>query len=159
MRTLRDLNPKQPLAEFRPIQSLVDHANSPRRFFMMLVGAFASLGLLLAALGIYGVISYSVTRQTSEIGIRMALGASASLVQRQVLTGTLRLTLLGVVIGAGASLATAKLIASLLFATSPWDGVTYLVMAVALIGVAALSGYIPARRASRINPLVALRAS
>jgi predicted permease len=159
MSTLRDLNPKQPLAEFRPIQSLVDHANSPRRFFMLLVAAFAGLGLLLAALGIYGVISYSVTRQTSEIGIRMALGASAGIVQRQILASTLRLALVGVAIGAVASLATARLIASLLFATSPWDGVTYIVMAIALIGVAALSGYIPARRASRINPLVALRAS
>ncbi len=159
IRTLRDLNPQQPLAEFRPIQSLVDHANSPRRFFMLLVAAFAGLGLLLAALGIYGVISYSVTRQTSEIGIRMALGATAGMVERQILAGTLRLALIGVVIGAVASLATARLIASLLFATSPWDSVTYIVMAIALIGVAALSGYIPARRASRINPLVALRAS
>lgn len=159
LRTLRDLNPKQPLAEFRPIQSLVDHANSPRRSFMLLVGAFAGLGLLLAALGIYGVISYSVTRQTSEIGIRMALGASASMVERQVLASTLRLALIGVVLGAAASLATAKLIASLLFATSPWDGVTNIAMALALIAVAAVSGYIPARRAARINPLVALRAS
>jgi ABC-type antimicrobial peptide transport system permease subunit len=159
LRTLRDLNPKQPLAEFRPIQSLVDHANSPRRFFMLLVAAFAGLGLLLASLGIYGVISYTVTRQTSEIGIRMALGASAGLVQRQVLVGTLRLTLIGVILGAAASLATARLIASLLYATSPWDGVTYIAMALALLGVAAFSGYIPARRASRISPTVALRAN
>jgi predicted permease len=159
LRTLRDLNPKQPLAEFRPIQSLVDHANSPRRFFMLLVVAFATLGLLLAALGIYGVISYSVTRQTQEIGIRMALGASASLVERQVLVSTLRLALIGVFLGAFASLTTAKLIASLLFATSPWDAATYLAMAIALLAVAAFSGYIPARRASRISPMVALRAN
>jgi predicted permease len=159
LRTLRDLNPQQPLAEFIPIQSLVDHANSPRRFFMFLVAAFAGLGLLLAALGIYGVISYTVTRQTQEIGIRMALGASAHLVERQVLMSTLRLTLVGVSLGAFASLATAKLIASLLFATSPWDGVTYVAMAAALLAVAALSGYIPARRAARISPMVALRAN
>jgi predicted permease len=159
LRTLRDLNPRQPLAEFIPIQSLVDHANSPRRFFMFLVAAFAGLGLLLAALGIYGVISYTVTRQTQEIGIRMALGASAGLVERQVLVSTLRLTLIGVFLGAFASLATARLIASLLFATSPWDGVTYVAMAVALLAVAAFSGYIPARRASRISPMVALRAN
>jgi predicted permease len=159
LRTLRDLNPKQPIAEFRPIQSIVDHANSPRRFFMLLVASFATLGLLLAALGIYGVISYTVTRQTQEIGIRMALGASASIVERNVLFSTLRLALLGVFLGAFASLATAKLIASLLFATSPWDAVTYLAMAIALLAVAALSGYIPARRASRISPMVALRAN
>jgi ABC-type antimicrobial peptide transport system permease subunit len=126
---------------------------------MFLVAAFAGLGLLLAALGIYGVISYTVTRQTQEIGIRMALGASAHLVERQVLMSTLRLTLVGVSLGAFASLATAKLIASLLFATSPWDGVTYVAMAAALLAVAALSGYIPARRAARISPMVALRAN
>jgi predicted permease len=159
LRTLRDLNPRQPLTEFRSIQALVDHANSPRRFFMLLVVAFASLGLLLAALGIYGVISYSVTRQTSEIGIRMALGATAGIVQRQVLAGTLRLALIGVVVGAAASLATARLIATLLFATSPWDGVTYIAIAVGLLAVAAFSGYIPARRAARISPMVALRAN
>ncbi len=159
LRTLRDLNPKQPAAEFKPIRMLVSHAVSPRRFFMLLVAGFATLGLLLAALGIYGVISYSVTRQTQEIGIRMALGASAGHVQRRVLAGTLRLAMIGVVLGAAASLAVARLIASLLFATSPWDGFTYIAMSVVLLAVAALSGYIPARRASRINPTVSLRAN
>lgn len=158
LRTLRELNPGQTAAEFRPVQTLVDHANSPRRFFMLLVASFAGLGLLLAALGIYGVISYSVTRQTQEIGIRMALGASAGRVQRQVLAGTIRLSLLGIVVGAVASLAVARLIASLLFATSPFDAGTYIGMALVLLAVALVSGYLPARRASRINPLVALRA-
>jgi len=159
MSALRELNPKQTAAEFRPIKALVSHAVSPRRFFMLLVASFAGLGLMLAALGIYGVISYSVTRQTQEIGIRMALGASSSLVQRQVLSGTLRLALIGILIGTVASLAVARLIATLLFATSPWDITTYVAMAVGLLLVAALSGYIPARRASRINPMVALRAN
>ena len=159
LRTLRDINPNQTAAEFRPLQMLVDHANSPRRFFMILVGAFAVLGLLLAALGIYGVISYSVTRQTQEIGIRMALGASAGLVQRQVIANTLRLTLIGIVAGAVASIAAAKLIAAMLFATSPWDLPTYLGMGVLLVAVAGLSGYLPARRASQVDPMVALRAN
>jgi predicted permease len=159
LRTLRDINPKQPAAEFRPIQMLVDHANSPRRFFMLLVASFAALGLMLAALGIYGVISYSVTRQTQEIGIRMALGASAGRVRRQVLSGTFRLALIGVALGAAVSLFTAKLIATLLFDTSPWDTPTYIAMAFVLLLVACVSGYIPARRASRINPTVALRAN
>ncbi len=158
LRVLRELNPNQPLAEFKPIQMLVDHANSSRRFFMMLVTAFATLGLVLAALGIYGVISYSVTRQTQEIGIRMALGASATHVRRRVLSSTLRLALIGVVLGAGVSLMTAQFVATLLYATSPWDGVTYCGMAVLLLAVAGLSGYLPARRASMVSPLVALRA-
>jgi hypothetical protein len=93
MRTLRAYNPEQPAAEFRPIQSIVDHAVSPRRFFVLLVGIFAGLGLLLASLGIYGVISYSVTRQTQEIGIRMALGASTERVQLGVIARTMRLVL------------------------------------------------------------------
>ncbi len=153
------LNLNQTAAEFRPLQSFVDHANSPRRFFMFLVSAFAALGLLLAALGIYGVISYSVTRQTQEIGIRMALGATMARVQRQVLAGTLRLALTGILLGALASLAVARLISSLLFATSPWDVATYLGMAAVLLAVAVVSGYLPARRASHIDPMVALRAN
>lgn len=159
MGVLRELNPAQPKAEFVPIQALVDHANSPRRFFMLLVAAFAALGLLLAALGIYGVISYSVTRKTQEIGIRMALGAGAGSVQRRVLSETLRLTVAGVLIGTVGSLAVARLIASLLFDTSPWDAVTYFAVAAAMVAVAALSGYFPARRASRIDPAAALRAN
>lgn len=157
--TLREMNPKQPASEFKPIRMLVSHSVSGRQFFMLLVVSFAALGLLLAALGIYGVISYSVTRQTQEIGIRMALGASAGLVQRHVLSGTLRLALIGIVIGAGASIAASRLIASLLFETSPWDAMTYVGMALALLAVAMLSGFIPAFRASRINPMVALRAN
>jgi predicted permease len=159
MSILREMLPRQSAAEFKPIQMLVDHANSPRRFFMLLVASFATLGLLLAALGIYGVISYSVTRQTCEIGIRMALGSSAGRVQRDVLMSTLRLASLGIVLGCGASLFAARMIASLLFGTSAWDLATYAAMAVLLVMVAAVSGYIPARRASRISPLVALRAN
>ncbi|HEX7729108.1 MAG TPA: ABC transporter permease [Terracidiphilus sp.] len=156
---LRDLNPKQSAAEFKPLQMLVDHANSPRRFFMMLVGAFATLGLLLAALGIYGVISYSVTRKTQEIGIRMALGASAGLVERQILSGTLRLALAGILLGSAAALGVARLIATLLFNTSPFDLTTYVAMSATLLAVALVSGYVPARRAARINPMTALRSN
>jgi len=157
LHALRELNPRQPAAEFRPIQTFVDRSLSPRRFFMLLVAAFAGLGLLLATLGIYGVISYSVTRQTPEIGIRMALGASAGRVQRQVLADTLRLALMGMLLGTLVALAVGKVIASLLFATTPWDLPTYLGMALALLLVASVSGYIPARRASCINPMQALR--
>jgi predicted permease len=159
LRALRELNPKQPAAEFRPIQTIVDRAVSPRRFFMLLVAGFAGLGLLLAALGIYGVISYSVTRQAQEIGIRMALGASVGRVQRDVLAGTLRLAFAGMALGTLLALAVARLISSLLFATSSWDLPTYLGMALVLLLVAGVSGYIPARRASGVNPMDALRSN
>jgi ABC-type antimicrobial peptide transport system permease subunit len=122
-----------------------------------LVGIFAGLGVTLAALGIYGVISYSVTQKTQEIGVRMALGATSGRVQRDILTNTLRLALAGIFLGTIASLVTARLIAALLYATSPHDPVTYAWMALALVVVAAVSGYLPARRASRIDPMVALR--
>jgi ABC-type antimicrobial peptide transport system permease subunit len=157
--TLRTLNPTQPASEFRPIQSLVDHAVSPRRFFALLVSIFASLGMVLAALGIYGVISYSVAQKTKEIGVRMALGATSGRVMRDVLSNTLRLTLAGVILGTAASLAVSRLIASLLFSTSPWDVPTFLVMTLGLATVALVSGYFPARRASRVSPMTALRSN
>jgi len=157
LHVLRELNPKQPAAEFRPIRSIVDRAVSPRRFFMLLVAAFAGLGLLLAALGIYGVISYSVTQKAQEIGVRMALGASAGRVQRDVVLNTLRLAVAGIMVGTIASVVTARLIASLLFATSPWDVTTYAGMALSLVAVALISGYLPARKASCIHPMRALR--
>ena len=157
MHTLREINPGQPATEFKPIQGLVDHATSPRRFFVLLVGTFACLGLLLASLGIYGVISYSVTRQTQEIGIRMALGATQAWVQFDVIWKTLRLALIGIAVGIIASLVIARLIASLLFQTAPNDPLTFVGMVVLLGGVALLAGYLPARRASKIDPMVALR--
>lgn len=159
MGALRELNPKQTAAEFRPIKALVSHAVSPRRFFMMLVAAFASLGLLLAALGIYGVISYTVTRQTQEIGVRMALGATPGRVQADVMIRTLRLAATGIVVGALVSFAVAALIASLLFDTKPADPATFAGVVSVLAAVALFAGYLPARRASRINPMVALRSN
>jgi ABC-type antimicrobial peptide transport system permease subunit len=157
MRVLREINSGQSASEFMPIQSLVDHATSSRRFFALLVGVFAGLGLLLASLGIFGVVSYSVTRQTREIGVKMALGASQSHVRREVISRTLRLALSGIGIGLVASVALGRLIASLLFRTAPTDPLTFAGMVVLLGGVALLAGYLPARRASKINPTVALR--
>jgi ABC-type antimicrobial peptide transport system permease subunit len=157
MATLRQINPGQPATEFRPIQGLVDHAVSPRRFFVLLVDIFAGLGLLLASLGIYGVISYSVTQRTQEIGIRMALGASRWNVQFSVIWKTLRLVLLGMVVGLAASFAASRLIATLLFGTAASDPKTFGAVTLLLLGVALLAGYLPALRASRINPMIALR--
>jgi len=157
LRTLRELNQKQPSAEFRPIRMLVDRAVSPRRFFMLLVAGFAGLGLLLAALGIYGVISYAVARQTREFGIRMVLGATPSLVQRTVLGDTLKLAGIGIAVGAVASMVSAQVTASLLFRTAPSDPPTFLAVILLLVSVALLAGYFPALRATRIQPAVSLR--
>ena len=154
MSVLRSINPGQPATEFRTIQQLVDRAVSPRRFFVLLVGLFAALGLILASLGIYGVISYSVSRQTQEIGIRMALGATANRVQLAVINKTLRLALAGIALGTFASFIVAKAIASLLFATNPNDPPTF---AATVLLLTLIAGYIPARRASHVDPITALR--
>jgi len=157
MNTLRQINPAQSATAFRPVQQLVDHAVSPRRFFVMLVVSFAALGLTLAALGIYGVISYSVTQRTQEIGIRMALGATPGQVQLDVIWKTLRLAIAGMVAGVLASIVVARLIATLLFGTAPTDPATFTTMVVLLSTVALMAGYVPARRAAETNPMVALR--
>lgn len=157
MATLRSLNPGQPRTQFRPIQQIVDHAVAPRRFLVLLVTGFAVFGLVLASLGIYGVISYSVSRQSQEIGIRMALGASAARVQLGVIARTLRLTAFGIGIGAVASYAVARTIASLLFGTEPADPLIFSSMILLLGTLALVAGQIPARRASRIDPMTVLR--
>ena len=159
MRTLRALNPGQAAAEFRPIRQIVDHAVSPRRFFVLLVSSFAALGLILASLGIYGVISYSVAHQTQEIGIRMALGATAGKVQWTVIQNTLRLATAGILLGTIAALVVSRAIASLLFNTAPSDPATFAGMILLLCGVALFAGYLPARRASHIDPMIALRSN
>ncbi|MCW5981228.1 MAG: ABC transporter permease [Bryobacteraceae bacterium] len=157
MRTLRALNPAQPATQLRPLGHIVEQSVSPRRFFALLVTVFAALGLLLAALGIYGVISYSVARQTQEIGIRMALGAGRPQVQRHVIGRGLRLALAGVVLGTVASLGATRWIAAMLFDATPMDPATFAGVALLFMLVALAAGYVPARRASRIEPIVALR--
>jgi predicted permease len=154
---LRSLNPGQPRTQFRAIQQIVDHAVSPRRFLVLLVSAFAAFGLILASLGIYGVISYSVARQSQEIGIRMALGATASRIRMGVVAQTLRLALIGIAIGSAASYAVARAIASLLFKTAPADPAIFAATVALLGAVALLAGQVPARRASHIDPIEVLR--
>jgi predicted permease len=144
--------------DFRTLQQIVDRSTSPRRFTVLLLGAFAVFALVLASLGIYALISYSVNQRRQEIGIRMALGASARDVQARILGQTLRLALIGLVIGAGASWLLARSASGLLFGVTARDPQTFVVMAAVLAMVALLAGYLPARRASRIDPMVALRA-
>jgi predicted permease len=154
---LRPIDPNLPVAEFQTLQGLVDKAVSPRRFLVMLLSGFAGFALVLASLGIYALISYSVHKRTKEIGIRMALGANPGLVQRGVLATTLRLALAGVALGTLGSFALSKWIQSLLFGTTPTNPAVFFGVGLLLCSVALLAAYIPARRASRIEPLQALR--
>ncbi len=156
---LRPLDPNLPVREFVTLQDLVDRAVSPRRFLVLLLAGFAGFALILASLGIYAVISYSVSQRVQEIGIRMALGASAREVQRSFLLRTLGLTAVGLAVGLAASRVLANALASLLFGVTSGDPVTYADVVVLLIAVAAAAGSIPAWRASRIDPMVALRSS
>jgi predicted permease len=156
---LRPIDPNLPVSTFQTLQDLVNKAVSPRRFLVMLLAGFAGFALLLASLGIYALISYSVSQRTREIGIRMALGASERLVQREVLIKTLRLALTGVAIGTLASFALTKWIASLLFGTTPTDPVVFSGVILLLCAAALAAGYVPARRASRVDPMIALRAN
>jgi len=154
---LRQLDPGQPAADLKPIQLLVDHASSPRRFFVYLVGIFAALGLLLAALGIYGVISYSVTQRTQEIGIRMALGATQNTVLKLVVKQGMVLAVSGVALGLIAALAFSRLVSGLLFGVKATDPLTFAAITILLTVVALFASYIPARRAARIDPMISLR--
>jgi predicted permease len=154
---LRPLDPNLPVTEFQTLQGLVDKVVSPRRFLVILLSAFAGFALLLASLGIYALISCSVNQRTKEIGIRMALGASSGLVRRGVLATTLRLALVGVALGTLGSFALSKSIESFLFGTTPTDPAVFSGVGLLLCAVALIAAYVPARRASRIEPLQALR--
>jgi ABC-type antimicrobial peptide transport system permease subunit len=156
---LKPIVPNLPGKSFRNLQQLVDKAVSPRRFVVLLLSGFALFALLLASLGIYGVVSYGVNQRTQEIGIRMALGASASRLQAGIIGQTLGLAAVGMLLGAVASLLLARALGGLLFGVTARDPLTFLAMPAVLTVVAAIAGYLPARRASRIDPAIALRAS
>jgi putative ABC transport system permease protein len=151
------VDPEQPVWKIRSQQSLLDRAVGLPRFLAQLMGAYAALALLLAAVGIYGVMSYSVAQRTHEIGVRMALGAQRFDVLGMVLRRGLVLTAIGLVIGVGGALALGRLVQSLLFSISASDPLTLALGAALLLVVALLASYLPARRATRVDPLVALR--
>ena len=156
---LRPIEPNLPTTGLRTLQELVDKAASPRRFVVILLAGFAAFALILASLGIYAVISYSVSQRQLELGIRMALGASPATVRRLVLRETLRLAVIGVALGIVGALVLTRLLASLLFGVTPADPLTFGAVVVVLTAVAGLAGYLPAARAARIEPMFALRAS
>ena len=156
---LKPIAPNLPGKEFRPIQALVDKSVSPRRFIVLLLGGFAAFALVLASLGIYGVISYNVNQRTQEIGIRMALGASAARLQAGVITQTMSLAGIGMLLAGVASFVLARAMAGLLFGVTATDPATFLGAPAILAVAAVLAGYLPARRASRLDPSIALRAN
>jgi predicted permease len=156
---LRPIDPRLPVREFQTLQDLVDRAVSPRRFLVLLLTGFAAFALILASLGIYAVISYSVSQRVQEIGIRMALGASAVELQSEFLLRTLGLAALGLTLGMAASRALSSGLGSLLFGVTSGDPLTFAGMGILLTAVAAVAGYIPAWKASRIDPMTALRSN
>jgi predicted permease len=154
---IRATDPAMPTGEFRPLSDLVDRAASPRLFILELLTAFGAVALLLAALGIYGVLSFTVAERVPEIGIRMALGESAQQVLRRVVGRTLALAGSGIGIGVVLSLVGTRSIGSLLYGVAPTDPLTFLAMAAVLLAIAALAGFLPARRASRVDPSSVMR--
>jgi putative ABC transport system permease protein len=151
------LDPEQPIFEVRSMQSLLDESVAQPRFNTLLLTLFASLALVLAAIGIYGVMSYSVTQRTHEIGVRMALGAQQNDVLRMIVINAMWLAVIGVVAGLVGSLIATRLLSGLLFEVNPTDPVTFLVITAILGLIALIAGFIPARRATRVDPIVALR--
>ena len=154
---LLPIEPSLPPGELRPLQQIVDHALSPRRFVVILLAGFSAFALLLASLGIYAVISYAVKGRTRELGIRMALGATPGELAGRVLLQTLALAGIGLLVGLAASGLLARALGSLLFGVTATDPGTYLGMVLVLGAVAILAGYLPARRIAKIDPLVAIR--
>jgi predicted permease len=151
------IDPAQPVARVTTMDGLIGSSVSGRRFNMVLFGTFAALALVLSAVGIYGVISYSVSQRTREIGLRMALGARSGDVLAMVLRDGLVLTLIGVVIGVAGAMALTRLLSTLLYEISPADPVTYGGVAALILAVAALACLLPARRAATVEPMIALR--
>jgi predicted permease len=154
---LRSLDRSVPIYDLKTLDTQIGETHFLDRLLAWLSVAFGFLATMLASVGLYGITAFSVARRTQEIGIRMALGATMSIVQLSVLAKTLRLALIGIAAGAAVSLLVSRAIAALLFNTAPTDPIAFAATILLIGSVALLAGYIPARRASRINPMVALR--
>jgi putative ABC transport system permease protein len=150
-------DPEVFVSRIHPIRSLISETLARPRFNMLLLGVFAGTAMLLAAIGIYGVLAYSVTQRTREIGIRMALGAQRTDMLRMVLRQSLTVVGIGLVIGLVGSFGATRLLASLLYGVGANDVLTYASVVFLLGAAALLASYIPARRAMKVNPMVALR--
>jgi putative ABC transport system permease protein len=153
----RELDPELWVWEAKTMDRHLAVQLLPARFSALILSTFAALALMLASIGLYGVVSYSVARRTREVGIRMSLGADGATVLRTLMAGGLKLVVVGSVIGLAVALAAARLLAGLLFNVSAFDPATFLLVPVVLGTAALLAAYIPARRASRVDPASALR--
>jgi putative ABC transport system permease protein len=154
---IRELDPSLPISALQPMTAVVSASAAPQRFNTVLIASFGGLALLLAALGIAGVLATSVSRRTQELGLRLALGAQANDLLRMVIRQGMALALIGLALGLPVAFALTRLMSSLLFETSPHDPVTYASVAALLVAVALVACYVPARRAMRVEPVVALR--
>jgi predicted permease len=154
---VRSVDPTQPVSQIRLLPDMVASSLAPRRFVVTVLGVFAGMALLMAVIGLYGVIGYAVTQRTQEMGVRMALGAQPAEILRLVLGQGMRLAGAGAAIGLVVALAASRLLRNELFHVSSFDPLTFALMAAVLIAAALLASYIPARRATRVDPMVALR--
>jgi predicted lysophospholipase L1 biosynthesis ABC-type transport system permease subunit len=154
---LQALDPDVPMSAVRSMDQLSSAAVAQPRLYLVLIASFAGTAMLLAAIGLYGVLAYAVGQRTREIGIRLALGAKRGEVLRMVLIQAGRLAIFGVAIGLGAAVIASRALRSQLFQIGPTDTVTYVMVGAGLLVVALVASWIPARRASRIDPVVALR--
>ncbi|HET7217273.1 MAG TPA: ABC transporter permease [Vicinamibacterales bacterium] len=154
---VRSIDATLPAYAMTPLPAVISDSLAQRRFSMLLLGTFALLALFLAAVGLYGVVAYTVSQRTQEIGLRMAIGAQRGDVLRMVVGGGMKLAVLGVVIGIASALAMAQVVATMLYEIKPFDPASYTATATILIAVAALACYVPARRATRVDPVVAMR--
>jgi len=152
------LDPTLPVIRAETLERAMAESTSRARFTALVLGAFAAVGLMLAALGVYGVINLSVTQRTREIGVRIALGASPARIQYTVIGEAMAMTAVGIIVGIGAALAFTRLMESLLFEVSPFDAPSFVAGGAVLCAASFLSAWLPARRATTVDPLQALRA-
>jgi len=157
-RALHDIDPTVPITNVQSMEEVVSTATAPARWSTTLLGAFAGVALITAVLGVFGLLSYTVTQRARELGIRIALGASSGGVQRLVLSHGLVLVAVGLVVGLAGALALTRFMQSLLYGVTPTDPITFVGVSGLLVLAAASASLIPARRATRIDPITALRA-